>query len=300
MKTLKLTVFTLFIFLGIGHGAVAADRPNLLIMGEDADKDTIPRDSRVFKRVLATLSNQLHDRGFNVYDETAVTLDNFVQGRKRRTDAELIDVSRSIKRPPIDVVVIFAIYAGTLDKGYTTKVRSRIEGRMLQVKSGRRLGNFELASPKEWNAKPKCNRECVLEVVGEYSKILAQDIGAVLSEKLAWMVGDSDPVRSSGGGLDSGYNLVFNGFTPEDRMAMEEYLVIFSGYRAHRPAYCGARRCEYWYESTIGTAKLTRNLQKMLAVLDIKGLVQFSGNTYIIEKITLRSKGGKLANRDDW
>ena len=29
--------------------AVAGDEPNILIMGEDADQDTVPRHSRVFK-----------------------------------------------------------------------------------------------------------------------------------------------------------------------------------------------------------------------------------------------------------
>ncbi len=78
----------------------AAEKPNILIMGEDADQDTVPRNSRVFRRVLDGLANQLHDEGFDVFDETAVSLDDFAQGRVRRTDAEIIDVAKSIKRPP--------------------------------------------------------------------------------------------------------------------------------------------------------------------------------------------------------
>ena len=50
------------------YPANAADMPNILIMGEDADNDTVPRNSRVFKRVLNGLSNELHNEGFNVYD----------------------------------------------------------------------------------------------------------------------------------------------------------------------------------------------------------------------------------------
>ena len=33
----------------------AAEKPNKLIMGEDADKDAVPRKSRVFNRVLDVL-----------------------------------------------------------------------------------------------------------------------------------------------------------------------------------------------------------------------------------------------------
>ena len=184
------------------YPAAAGDKPNLLIMGEDADQDTVPRDSRVFRRVLNGLSNQLNDVGFDVYDETAVSLDDFAQGRVRRTDAELIDIGRSISRPPIDVLVLFTIYASAQDVEYTTKVRTRIEGRLLNVRTGQRLGNFELPSPKEWNAPPKCSRECILEVIGEDAGILANDIGSVLAEKLAWMVdGDSaDETAGTGDG----------------------------------------------------------------------------------------------------
>jgi len=89
----------------------AADRPNLLVMGEDADKDSVPRNSRVFKRVLNAMNSQIQSLGFDVYDETVVTLDNFAQGRVRRNRAELVDIGRSVRRPPIDVVTSFTIYA---------------------------------------------------------------------------------------------------------------------------------------------------------------------------------------------
>ena len=50
------------------------DRPNILILGEDADGDSIPRNSRVFKRVESALSLQIQSMGFDVYDETGETV----------------------------------------------------------------------------------------------------------------------------------------------------------------------------------------------------------------------------------
>lgn len=287
------------IFSLVSVTAYSGDRPNLLIMGEDADEDTVPRDSRVFKRVLNEVSNQLHDMGFDVYDETAVTLDNFVQGRVRRKDSELIDIARSIRKPPLDVVVLFSIYASAKNTAYTTKIRSRIEGRMLQVNSGQRLGNIDLKTPNEWTAPAKCNRECIVEKVGEYSKIIAADIGAVLAEKLAYMVdgteGHSD--GSGNGSLTTAYDLEFENFTPGDMMNVEEYLVIFSGYKTHRPTYTSLRRAEYWYESTIKSAKLNRNLNKVLEELGLRGRITFSGNKFNIKKIVMR--GNQTPKQDD-
>jgi len=99
-------------------------QPNILVMGEDADPDTIPRNNQVFKRVLDALANEMNDEGFDVYDETAVTSGDLAQDRIRRTDGEIIDIARSIKRPPIDVAVIYSIYAQSEARGHTNKLHT--------------------------------------------------------------------------------------------------------------------------------------------------------------------------------
>ena len=175
MRVCQLFIFCYVIMSpGIASTAIAADRPNILIMGEDADTDSVPRNSQVFDRVLNALSNQLHDVGFDVFDETAITLNNFTQGRVHRSDAELIDIAKSIHRPPIDVVVIFSIYSTSQKNKYTTKIQTRIQGRMLNVQTGQRLGNVELDYPEGWNAPVGCDRDCLLSTVGKHSKIIAR------------------------------------------------------------------------------------------------------------------------------
>ena len=276
-------------------GSVSAlEKPNILIMGEDADTDTVPRNGRVFNRVLNALSNQLHDNGFNVYDETAVTLRFAAQGRVRRTDAEIIDIARSVDRPPIDVVVIFQIYASAEELSYLTKVRTRITGRVLLVTSGQRLGNFEVESPQEWAAPVDCPRECILEFVGANAKILAQDLGNVLVRKISPLFKDSEVSapfsESSGSELPNAYTIVFANFCDDkDVLDVEEYLVAFSGYRHYRPIRALQCRHEYWYETHANTGRLLRNLKKMMDILDIDARVTFSGGVFTAEKITSRN-----------
>ena len=53
-----------------GSDGLTGGRPNILVMGEDAEPDTLPRGGSVFKRVRDALANALNDEGFNVYDET--------------------------------------------------------------------------------------------------------------------------------------------------------------------------------------------------------------------------------------
>lgn len=301
---LLLTTILVTLTLGFFTPVEAADNPNLLVMGEDADKDTVPRNSRVFKRVITALQSQMSNESFNVYDETVITLDSFTQGRVRRTDAELFDIARSIKRPPIDVVIGFSIYASAQKKSYTTKVSARIEGRMINAKTGQFLDSFEVDSGQFWNAPNDCNRECILEVVGDKTKILANDLGAVLAEKLAFMVdggsSNNGMDRPGTNGMLTDYYLVFDGFSAEDFMDIEEYLVIFSGYDIHRPVEQRHTRTEVQYKSSIGTAKLSRNLKKMLGELDMRATVNFEGNTYTIKRISLRGERRTPKANDGW
>ena len=299
-------IFVTFIFGLISISASVAhafgDRPNLLIMGEDVDDDAIPRQNRVFNRVLNTVSNQMQTVGFDVYDETAVTLDHFAQGRVRRSKAELLDIARSVRKPPIDVVVSFKIFASLQDKGFVQKVNAHIEGQMIQVNSGKFLGSFEVKSPEDiWTAPADCNRDCVIDVVGDYSKILANDLGAVLAENLAFIHTGSSGMASGSvnGVIASDYSLIFDNIAPEIMSEIEEYLVIFSGYQAHRPTYTSARRSEIFYQSTIESAKLQRNLTKMLAQLSLRVRITFSGNTFMVEQISVPGISAKPV-ADGW
>ena len=287
LSTIALASFVLAACAGMPYEVVSAEKPNILIMGEDFDLDSVPRKDRVFKRVLNAVSNQLSDEGFDVFDETAVTLDDFAQGRSRRTDAEIIDIARSVKSPPIDVSVIFSVYGTYKKLSYTAKIKTRIEGRLLNVRTGQRLGNFEVDVPEAENVSRSCNRDCILEKVGKQSKELAQDLGAILAIKLAHIVDNDD---KSANNFPTGYALVFSGFKGDEIDVIEEYFTTFSGYRHHRPVKSSMRTAEYWYETNSKSARLNRNLRKMLDHIDVKGRVTFAGNEFRVEKITLRSK----------
>ena len=293
MKIAALITVLFWTALAMAIGAFpvrAADNPNILIFGEDTDRDTVPRDSRVFLRVLNALSNELHDQGFDVFDETAITLENFTQGRRRRSDAEIIDISRSLKKPPIDVAVLFSIYASAKQLAYTTLIRTRIEGRLINVRNGQRLGNFEVERPGD-NAPHQCNRECLLQTVGRQSKHLAQDLGAALTTKLAHLTdGGGNRSPSAGNNLATGYTLNFNGFSVKDITGIEEFMVAFSGYKSHRPIRSSNRHAEYWYETTSTNARLNRNIRRMLDHIGAKGVVSFAGATIDIRKVSLRKE----------
>ena len=295
MKTKIFSLMLLSCFMWLSTPSYAVDSPNILIMGEDVDTDTIPRNNRIFKRVVNAISEQVNQEGFDVFDETAITLDDFKQHRTRRSDAELVDIARSVKRPPIDVIVVFAIYTNVKTLDYTTKVGARIEGRLLNVRTGQRLGNFEVETPNSVSVPTDCNRECLLESVGKHTKTLSADLGAVLTTKLAHLVDNNqsdfyDTATTSSGGLPNAYILRFENFSNDEILEIEEYLTVFKGYKKHRPTNTSLRLYEIWYETSSASARLNRNLVKMLNHIGLKGRIVFSGNTFTIEKINLRKK----------
>ncbi len=280
--------------------SIAAQDPNIMIMGEDADRDTVPCNSRVFEAVRRAVINQLDQEGFNVFDETATTGPNFVAGRCRRGDAELIDTLRAVTRPPLDLAVLLRMYASVEELAYTAKVRARISGRLLNVKTGQNLGGFEVKSPEEWTMRVECAQEraCLLEDMARYAGILAKDLGAVLAVKLGWLTrGPEATVAAPGAArsaacLHNAYTLVFDGYTTEDVRLAEEYLVAFKDYRKHRTTRVSPRRREYWYQSCIDSARLTRNFGEMFKFMNTPSTIDFSPsrNTFTLTKIPLRKE----------
>lgn len=294
--------------------AQAGEQPNLLLMGEDADQDTVPRNSRVFNRVLRELATQMQTMGFAVYDETAVTMGITNPARVRRTDAELLTVAKRVPNVPIDAVVAFQIYASAEQNVYAPGVidlRIRVSGRMVHVQTGQALGNFEVSyGPGELPPLPPgCNRDCVLEQVGEEARRIAADVGAALAIKLDALSparpgsqmapqppvvsmtppATTYPVAPGTGcvGLTTAYTLAFSGFTPEEMTRIEEYLVVFKGYDHHRPVRVTMTSADYWYETCSDTARLNRNLRLMAEQLGVQARISMVGNRFEVQKIGL-------------
>ena len=293
---------------------LAQSNPTIMVMAEDGDTDGVPRRSRISTRILNELVTQLHSAGYDVYDETAVTVDTHVQGRSDRTDAEIIDIAKSVRRPPIDIAVFFTVFDGVTRKTYANEMSLRVAGRLLNVHDGRRLGNWEEVVPDRWNLPNRCfpggtqgpSRECILEAVGGDARKVAQAVGSVLVEMLdrqissveRGRVGTDSGSRGSGSDLKRAYVLEFDGFTDQDMMDIEEFLVVFSGYVDHRPTSSVGNSHEVWYESTIETGRLKRNLSKMVDILNMPSTLRFSGNKFTLRKKNFRQQRTRDQIRD--
>jgi hypothetical protein len=295
--------------------AEAQPRPNIVVMGEDADEDTVPRGNRIFNRVIRELAETMNLRGYNVYDETAAAMGITQPGRVRRRDAELIEVARSVQTPPLDVVVIFQIYASAQKSLHSDIVRPdvRVPGRILNVLTGQSLGSFEVTGLQLPPLPLGCDRECLLERVGAEAKLLAGDLAQALTQKLDGIIA---PRRASDGsgigsvietapgaagsttagslqaegcsGLPTAFVIRISGFSGAEVQAVEEYMRAFKCYDHHRTVRASSGQTEYWYETRIDSTRLNRNLRLMLEHMNVGAQVTMSGNTFALGKVATR------------
>ena len=310
MVQLGFAVLISTVLMSCAGPIIAADRPNVMIMGEDADQDTVPRHSRIFNRVAAEMKSPMQLAGFKVYDETAVAMDITNPGRVRRTDAELISVAQKVETP-IDVIALFQIYASSQKNAYADfkELRIRISGRMIQVQTGRDLGNFEVDyGPKGLSALPiNCNTDCILEEVGKHAKRIGTDVGINLTRKLEEVAPNSpkavqieapketkvrdlpkvaETETKACTGLSMAYVIVITGFGSEDINRMEEMMVSFQGYEHHRPLKTQTNYSEYWYETCADRARVERNLRTMTEQFPGESRVALAGNRFELQKVT--------------
>jgi hypothetical protein len=292
--------------LVMGAGAAAAQSPrlNVVMMGEDADASSVPRSNRVFTRVQQEIMEQMNTRGLQVYDEVAVSLEITNPGRVRRRDAELIDVARTVSRPPLDVLVVFQIYASGNKSPVSdiVKLRIRVAGRMLNVRTGQSLGSFEVIGQDLPPIPPGCNYDCILEHVGNEAKPIAGEVSSALYDKLAAFVGPTIaavptapvavPLQAAPAsvcpGLTNAYVFKLNNFAAAEVSQIESFIGAFSCFETIRPIRSSGSTAEYWYESRIDQQRLTRNLQGMKDAMGVNFQIQFSGNAVNLTKVLTR------------
>ena len=270
-----------------------AGKSSVLVMGEDWDEDTIPRKTQIFERVIDAVTNQLQQDGFKVINETMATGSAYVQGRVRRTDAELFKLAKAIKTPPIDAVLTFKIYPQFNADATTTWMNALVTGRLLNVSTNESLGNFEVTLPEDVATEPKCNksRKCALKYMGMHARVLGQALGSALSVKLKRASVQGSSGSSATGkanteaGLPQAYKLTFDNFSAKEFNQLEVYFVAFSGYDTHKVIQSTSRNTVVWYETTSDDARLKRNMRKMLDFMGVQGQANCVNRTCKVTKI---------------
>lgn len=196
--------------------AQAAPTIKLLVVQEDWDAESLPRDSRVQSAVLTTFNTVLNAPtyrshlsrhgidGMEVYDETSVTLEFYGQDRRRRSHAELVSLARAVTNPGLDVVVPYTLYARAVDNPYTgaKTLQMSLSYRALSVRDGRYLAGDRIALDTSGLPFTGCaaslagtagDPHCVKAFMAQHGSRLARSAGDKLALQLAAYLGDAAP-----------------------------------------------------------------------------------------------------------
>jgi hypothetical protein len=284
-------------------------RINLVIMSDDADTDTVPRNNRIFNRVQLQLSEYLNTRGFQVYDETSIAGGITPPNRVRRRDAELIEIARAAPTP-VDAMAVYQIYA-SVRRSNAANIRFpevRIAGRILNVRTGQFISSFEVGGFQLPALPNPCDRECVLENVGGQSRILAADLGSALASKLEAFAkpggsAAAEPNKDGGASaagstaaasadgcvaLPSDYQIILRDFRTSDVNKIESGFVRWGCYQRHRTVSMTDNGATFFYSTTAESSRLTRNFRLMMELEGINAQVTFSGNTVTVTRTLTR------------
>lgn len=302
-------VATFFALATIYSGDVLAQSNNkttFLVLAEDADQDSLPRDGSINKTILTELEGQLSQNGFSVYSESAITYEaGAIQPKTRLSETQLINIAKngvSIGGAPINIrfATIFNSYAMVQDKDYTASVYLRIAGRVVDPLSGKFIGAYDIEDPAgAINIHPDCARakDCLIAETRALAKELSMAMGYQLTKMVESYLaqgggGDGTAPRLVQGAsaedeaLVETYFLTFSNVRPDDMTNMEKYLVqVFSGYRNHDIAKSTGLTHDYTYWSTIEGTKLRRNLERAAEELGWKVNVMLSGNNFRVDKL---------------
>jgi len=91
-------------------------------------------------------------------------------------------------------------------------------------------------------------------------------------------------------GNSRSFTLIFQAFTSDEILDIEEIFVTFSGYASHRPVRMRNRRSEYFYTTTSGAARLTSNIREMSKLLRLPLKISFRENKISVRKLNKRTK----------
>ena len=107
----------------------------------------------------------------------------------------------------------------------------------------------------------------------------------MLGQKLGHLVkGSNKATEEKESNLATAYILIFEGFTADDIINIEKYIVALKSYKQYGPVGILSAQAECWREAKSTAARLNNNLRAMLNCLNAKVRVTFSGRTFTVEK----------------
>lgn len=188
--------------------APANTKIKVMVVQEDWDPDSLAQDNRVRSAVLNTFNaerkaqtcrSHLECQGIermDIYDETSPTLEFYAQGRRRRTDKELMALARTVSNHRLDMVVPCTLFSRAVDYPHTggRVLQFSLSYRALSLRDLRYLGCAQTALGAFGMTLTGCAAErtgvagdtrCINDLMARHGSLLAGSAANKLALQLA-------------------------------------------------------------------------------------------------------------------
>lgn len=223
MKFLKFFLI-IFIMFGLSSCSSLAHEVNsrVIVVGEDEDIISIPKENEIYKRVIAQIQESLMRHKIFVVDEDMISVKlgfEMPKGRNKSKILQMLQVANTTTDATVKsrLLVLFSIIPNVQNMEFTRQLSVRVRGQIFDLTNLRALSSFEVKNDETVPVPKKeslCNQLCVQEKAGELAASLGRELGEVLVIKLEKLIegsngsdGSTNAVNDSG--LGNVYNLKF-------------------------------------------------------------------------------------------
>jgi hypothetical protein len=276
----------------------------VMVVGENAREGSIAPESQVFDRLAASMSANLTGKGYRSRDDGDLVTsfpEYFGRYVVSHDDDDLVEMVRSLRGMPTDVVAVMEVNVDTEEKEFLKRLETTVSLRLLDVDDGGVLGRFRESSEAAVAVRPDCVDHCLMNAVVDNARPVLLRLSEDVAETLA--CAGTTARRDGGrvGGLPTAYSITLAGFTSADVARIEDELMALRGYRSHRTVSSGPRFVEWWYETSLTSASLNATLRNVCAVADARCVTEFSGGAFKVQKVAggSRDRQRKTSLRDE-
>lgn len=274
---------------GLSPSALALQPTVNILVAAEPQRDLRRAQGPLSELVTEVLYEALEEEDFAAHDIDHLTDLGYLGSTSRYG---LIESARLHNRPPMDLMVLHSSRVELTRSPQGPVADILISAELIEVSSGRRLETFRQLHPRSVRLPRHCDRRCMFVELKDDVHRELQGLSYRVIDTLhdhipaqdTWATAETRRHKEVPGlcGMERGWELSFSNFDAAMMDAVEEYLVAFSCYGAHRPTDTRTGRYVYWYESGIAPAHLQRNLHRMAEDLGIEMSITGQGTRYSI------------------
>ncbi|SCA58271.1 exported hypothetical protein [Candidatus Terasakiella magnetica] len=250
--------------LSLSSAAIAADAPRILYMEVDQGPQLMERDHPAFTRLFDHTGNYLHHEKIRLFEE-----DQRHEAGRRSID-EALDIAQGAKGKRLDAVVLVSLKHIQKKDGPKAKDRMVAIAKIFDARTLDIVDSVRVKSPTASLRTRGCHKECRQLVMRRH----VREVLPSFKQKLAERLQDYRPAKRHVKGKSlKQLTLTLKGFKPREIRHIEDRIVRLSSTRDLSSLTSKPAKPAFWLERRKGAGDVRKDLNKVLADLDLQARI---------------------------